>query len=212
MPPKPERREKVLRFIESRLLSGHCPSFTEIQKHFRLRSVNGVSKHIDALVTEGRLKRTPGTRRSLRLAHDVTIAVTIPSLGSIVAGKPERAEADLHNGKTSDIRSFGIPTDGRTFELTVKGDSMEGAGILEGDSVLLQNGLEPQHGDVVAALIDGEDTLKIFVREKNRCYLKAANPKYPDLVPAEELTITGVMVGLVRASRKAPQFKLKLSR
>ena len=212
MPPKPEKREKLFEFIQSKLREGVCPSFTEIQKHFKLKSPNGVAKHIGALIEEGRLQRTPGTRRSLRLPGDFQFSIPIPSLGSIIAGKPERAETELNNGRTSDIRSFGIPADGRTFELIVRGDSMEGAGILEGDSVVLKNGLEPEHGDIVAALIDREDTLKIFVRDKSRCYLKAANTKYPDLFPAEELTITGVMVGLIRATRKAPQYKRKIGR
>jgi len=212
MTPKAEKREKVFRFIEAALLKGSCPSFPEIQRHFRLKSPNSVTKHVNALVSAGLLEKTPGTRRSLRLPGEFQASIPIPTLGTIIAGKPERSEAELNNGRTSDIRSFGIPADNRTFELLVRGDSMQGAGILEGDSVVLKHGLEPEHGDVVAALIDGEDTLKIFVREKSRCYLKAANSKYQDLVPAEELTITGVMVGLIRATRKAPEFKRKLSR
>ncbi|MEO6181653.1 MAG: transcriptional repressor LexA [Verrucomicrobiota bacterium] len=209
MAPKAEKRQKVYKFIQSSLLKGVCPSFPEIQKHFKLKSVNGVAKHVEALVATGQLERTEGTRRSLRLPGEFQVAIPLQSLGSIIAGRPERAETELNNGRTSDIRSFGIPADGRTFELVVRGDSMQDAGILDGDSIVLKHGIDPEHGDVVAALIDREDTLKIFVREKNKCFLKAANSKYPDLIPTEELTITGVMVGLIRASRKAPQFKRK---
>jgi repressor LexA len=82
--------------------------------------------------------------------------------------------------------------------LRVNGDSMIGRHIVSGDIVVLEHGPEPRHGQVVAALIDGESTLKTFVRKGNKFYLKAENPKYPDLIPAEELMIQGVFKALIR--------------
>ncbi len=72
------------------------------------------------------------------------------------------------------------------------------AHILDGDIVILEDRKDVQNGDIVAALIDGETTLKRYVTEHGRPYLKAENPLYPNLVPARELRIQGVMVSLVR--------------
>lgn len=83
------------------------------------------------------------------------------------------------------------------FALRVRGDSMIDAHILDGDIVILEDRKEVHNGDIVAALID-ETTLKRYVTEHGRPYLKAENPLYPNLVPARELRIQGVMVSLVR--------------
>jgi len=79
---------------------------------------------------------------------------------------------------------------------------MIGAHILDGDIVILEDSKDVQNGDIVAALIDGETTLKRYVVEHGRPYLKAANPRYPNLIPARELKIQGVMVSLVRKQER----------
>ena len=79
---------------------------------------------------------------------------------------------------------------------------MIGAHIVDGDVVILEDAKEVHDGDVVAALIDGETTLKRYVVERGRPYLKAENPRYPNLVPARELKIQGVMVSLVRKQER----------
>ena len=78
------------------------------------------------------------------------------------------------------------------------GDSMIGRHIVDGDYVVLEHGPEPRNGDIVAALIDGESTLKTYVLKGGKPYLKAENPKYPDLIPAQELVIQGVFKSLIR--------------
>ena len=75
---------------------------------------------------------------------------------------------------------------------------MEGRHILEGDVVICEHGREPRKGDVVAALIDNESTLKTFVPRRNRAYLKAENPKYPNLIPTTDLVIQGVVIAVLR--------------
>ncbi len=75
---------------------------------------------------------------------------------------------------------------------------MTGKGILDGDLVLLEHGQEPRSGDIVAALIDGESTLKTFVLRGKRAFLRAESPNYPDLLPAEELMVQGVMRAVIR--------------
>jgi repressor LexA len=78
---------------------------------------------------------------------------------------------------------------------------MIGRHILPGDYAILEHGMEPRGGEVVAALIDNESTLKTFVKQKGKPFLKAENPRYPDLIPADELVIQGVMVALIRQYR-----------
>jgi len=75
---------------------------------------------------------------------------------------------------------------------------MIGKHIIPGDLAVIEPRAEPRPGDVVAALIDGESTLKTFMLRNGKPYLKAENPRYPDLIPAEELVIQGVLVALVR--------------
>ena len=98
---------------------------------------------------------------------------------------------------------FPLPEDftgtgGDLFMLRVRGDSMVDAGILDRDTVFLTP-REPRPRDIVAALIDGESTLKRFLVQRGLPFLRAENPRYPDLIPARELMIQGVMVGLLRA-------------
>jgi repressor LexA len=79
---------------------------------------------------------------------------------------------------------------------------MIGAHIVDGDIVILEDRKEVQNGDIVAALIDGETSLKRYVVDHGRPYLKAENPRYPNLVPARELKIQGVMVSLIRKHQR----------
>jgi repressor LexA len=79
---------------------------------------------------------------------------------------------------------------------------MIGAHILDGDIVILEDAKEVHNGDIVAALIDGETSLKRYVVEHGRPYLKAENPRYQDLVPARELKIQGVVVSLIRKQER----------
>jgi repressor LexA len=82
--------------------------------------------------------------------------------------------------------------------LQVRGDSMIGKHIMEGDYAVFEHGMTPRPGDVVAALIDNESTLKTFVIEQGKPGLRAENPRYPQLLPASELVIQGVMIALIR--------------
>ena len=94
--------------------------------------------------------------------------------------------------------SIGFKPTRNTFALRVAGDSMIGRHILDGDLVVLEHGPEPRNGQIVAALIDRECTLKTFIMRNGRPYLRAENPKYPKLFPAEELVIQGVFKALIR--------------
>lgn len=125
----------------------------------------------------------------------------IPLLGSIIAGSPETAEGRVEGCIDIDPATLRLPKNARTFALKVRGDSMRQAGILEGDVVIMEF-REARHGDIVAALIDGETTLKRFILQNGAPYLRAANPRYPDLIPARELVIQGVLIALLRVVEK----------
>jgi len=98
--------------------------------------------------------------------------------------------------------SVGFKPTRNTFALRVAGDSMLGRHILDGDIVVLEHGSEPRNGQIVAALIDGESTLKTFVVKSGKPWLRAENPKYPNLIPAQELMIQGVFKALIRKAKE----------
>jgi repressor LexA len=79
---------------------------------------------------------------------------------------------------------------------------MIGKQICDGDVVILEHGREPRNGQIVAALIDRKSTLKTFVVKGGKSFLKAENPKYPDLIPSEELMIQGVFRALIRKAKE----------
>lgn len=188
------RQREILEFVqEQRILTGRMPSTREIQRHFGFASQTAAVNHLKALEKKGRLKRLPGDLLPLaeRFFSDV------PLLGSIPAGMPSLEEEAVDGAVAVDLGSIGVSESARTFALTVRGDSMIDAHIQEGDVVILEY-KEPRDGDVVAALIDGETTLKRFVVENGTPYLKAENAAYPDLSPAIELVIQGVVVALTR--------------
>jgi len=127
--------------------------------------------------------------------------LTIPLLGSIAARFAVEAKQSSEGCITVDADTLHLPRNARTFALKVRGDSMNGINIVDGDNVILEF-RDPKHGDVVAALIDGETTLKRYVIRKGRPYLRAENPNYPDLIPARELVVQGVMVALLRVPQE----------
>jgi repressor LexA len=127
-----------------------------------------------------------------------TKVIDIPIYGEIPAGMATLAEQNIEGHMALDQGSVNTSRSNRTFALRVRGDSMIDAHILDGDVVILEDRQTAENGDTVAALIDGETTLKRYVMERGRPYLKAENPRFPNLIPARELRIQGVMVSLVR--------------
>jgi repressor LexA len=124
--------------------------------------------------------------------------VSVPIYGAIPAGRPVDATQEQEGCVLIDVDTLGIKPTARTFGLKVQGDSMIGKSIIDGDVVIIEHGVQPRSGDVVAALIDGQVTLKTFILQQGKPYLRAENPRYPNLIPQEELQIQGVMVALVR--------------
>ena len=199
--PLTDRQQQVLDFIHAHHRQhGVAPSLREIQHHFGLASPFGIKRHVDALTEKGALRRLDGKARGLLPAsHPRRGALAeIPLFGTIPAGYAVETQAIEHENYISlDTASLGVRPNTKLFALKVRGDSMVNASILDGDTVFLTP-REPRALDIVAALIDGESTLKRYLVQRGRPFLRAENPRYPDLLPANELVIQGVMVGLLR--------------
>jgi repressor LexA len=194
-----ERQRSVLEFIQSEQRDkGITPSTREIQHHFGFASQTSVMQYLDTLERKGFLNRHARKARALITPVQKVRITDIPIYGQIPAGMAALTEQTIEGHVSLDARSVNASKNGRTFALRVRGDSMIDAHILDGDIVILEDRKDVQNGDIVAALIDGETTLKRYVMEHGRPYLKAENPLYPDLTPARELRIQGVMVSLVR--------------
>ena len=194
------RQQEVLEFIRrQQQLTGFPPSSREIQTHFGFQSQTAAMNHLRALQRKGVINRTPGKARS---AVDPSFRFLpgfrpIPLLGQIPAGLPTETSEWRDSELGVDLAAFGVESRAEVFAVKVRGDSMIGAQIADGDTVLLQK-RAPKNGEIVAALIDGESTLKRYLLNHGEPFLKAENPLYPDLLPAAELVVQGVMIGLLR--------------
>jgi repressor LexA len=193
------RQKSVLDFIQREQRDkGLTPSTREIQSHFRFASQTSVMQYITALEKKGFLQRHAGKARALITSLQKQRIHDVPIYGQIPAGMAAMTEQEIEGHVSLDQHSANVSKAHGTFALRVRGDSMIGAHILDGDIVILEQSKEVHNGDIVAALIDGETTLKRYVVDRGRPYLKAENPRYPNLIPARELKIQGVMVSLVR--------------
>jgi len=203
------RQQEVLGFIQLYMReNGTWPSFREIEEHFGFKSTNAVMGHIKALEKKGYISRVPGQARTFRINFDLNEesqpedsldVIDIPIYGHIAAGFPDGVESGGEIGRLQiDSETAGIRRSRRSFALRVRGESMIDVGIFDGDTVVVEQ-CPPRDGDIVAALIDGETTLKRFMNKPGRSpYLKAENRNFPELHPVSELVIQGVARAVVR--------------
>lgn len=189
--------EKILQFITHYIAqNGHAPTLSEIGKAVDIRSKGTVHRYVQALIDKGQLHRTGRSWRGLRLTGENTRRLTIlPLVGRIAAGKPIEAIKDQKEINFSDLL---LGPD--RYALKVKGDSMIDAGILDGDLVIIKHAETANNGDVVVALIDGEEaTLKKLRKHGTRVELIPANQHLASMIyPADRVKIQGVLVGQVR--------------
>jgi len=203
------RQQEILQFLKDfSNEQGFWPSIREIQSHFRFRSTNAVAGHLRALEEKKAIKRIAGQARAYHIINELdddslppgtTDVIDIPVYGNIAAGYPDGVESGDAIGRiqiSSEI--IGRRRSSRNFALKVRGDSMINAGIFDGDTVIFES-REPNHNEIVAALIDGSTTLKRFIHEPG-CppYLKAENPDFPEIYPLNELIVQGVAQAVVR--------------
>jgi repressor LexA len=198
-----ERQSAVLNYIrQHQRETGFPPTSREIQRHFQFQSQTAAMNHLRALERKGVISRSPHKARGL---SDPAMTMhadhrIVSLLGAIPAGRAADTAGMEETRLAIDSKFFGVNPTTEIFALKVRGESMIGAQIADGDTVLLTRAT-PREGDIVAALIDGEVTLKRYQIKKGKPFLKAENAAYPDLMPATELVIQGVMIGLIRRSR-----------
>ena len=198
------RQREVLDYVRRiELQRGSGPTTRELQQHFGFKSQTAAVDHIRTLERKGALRKIARKARALTTSPPKLKLVHVPLFGSIPAGIPELIEQEPDGFVLLDTAALGLTERAVLFATRVRGDSMIGAHILDGDSAVFEV-REPLAGQIVAALIDGETTLKRYVQERGRPFLRAENPKYPDLIPLSELVIQGVLVHLQRNAVATP--------
>jgi repressor LexA len=196
------RQIEILKFIHTRVTEkGYPPTVREIGEAVQLSSTSTVHGHLSRLEKKGLILRDPTKPRAIELTSsglekiDVQPA-SIPMLGVVTAGEPILAVEDA-----SDF--FPIPPDlanstGSLFMLTIRGESMINAGILDGDQVIVRKQQSAQNGDIVIAMTDEDEaTCKRFYKEKNYIRLQPEND-YLEPIILPDVTILGLVVGLYR--------------
>ena len=182
------RLQKLKQFYTT---NRRLPTYTEMLDLFDFASRNAVFKLIHKWIEEGILEKMGN-----RLAPTEQF-FELPVLGFIQAGTPT-IHGDYYSEESISLDQYLVPNPGFTFLLRVSGDSMINAGIHEGDLVILDNKRTAKPGDIVAALVDNEWTLKYFNRANGKTYLTAANPAYAPIHPKENLAIGGVVVKVIK--------------
>ena len=200
-------QRKIVEFIQTCVRDTGCPpTRKEIARHFKYRSLTTVEEHLRLIALKGVLKIEPNTARGLQvlLPRQATRStlLDVPLFGSIPAGPPDEREQEIIRYLTLDPETVKTKLSPEAFALQVHGDSMVGRHILDGDQVIIEPRREARHQDVVAALIDGQTTLKTLLVKNGKAYLKAENPKYNDLIPKEDLRVNGVAVAVLRSLRR----------
>ncbi|MFB7716300.1 MULTISPECIES: transcriptional repressor LexA [unclassified Nocardia] len=182
---------------------GYSPSTREIGDSVGLKSGSSVSKHLKALEDRGFLTRSESVTRPMDVRLFLKSAapqqtsgdsVPVPVVGDIAAGTPILAEEH-----TDDVLSLPRELVGRgtVFGLRVRGDSMIDAAICDGDIVVIRKESEAHSGEIVAAMIDGEATVKVYRRRNGHVYLEPRNPAY-DVIDGDKAVVLGKVVSVMR--------------
>ena len=198
-----KRQQEILDYIAMYVRkNGYPPAIREIAKHFAI-SLKGATDHLYALRKKGLLEQGDKKYRSIKLVNydDEGEIVEIPILGTVAAGKPILSDEN-YEGKIRLNRSF-VKKGFRYFALRVKGDSMENAGIMEGDiAIILQQNMA-QNGEIVVAMVDENMdegfTIKRFYMEGSRIKLKPESPNHPIKYYNKDVLILGKLVSILRS-------------
>jgi repressor LexA len=200
-----ERQQQVLDYIRKTVADrGYPPSVREIGGAIGLSSPSTVHSHLSALVKAGAIKRDPTKPRAIMIVEDVQPVAAplpervreVPVLGRIAAGTPILAAEHVEEVLLLPVDLVGADP---VFLLEVKGDSMIDAGIFEGDLVAVHSQKDARDGEIVAALIDGEEaTVKRLRRRDGKVILEAANPAYEPMVFTNGVELVGKVVSVLR--------------
>ena len=199
-----ERQEQVLDHIRTTVRErGYPPSVREIGEAVGLSSPSSVHAQLNALVAAGVIRKDPSKPRAIVIIDEAPVQAVeerrvrdIPVLGRIAAGTPILAAEHVED-------VIPLPTElvgeGPVFLLRVKGDSMVGAGIHDGDLVAIHSQPDAADGEIVAALIDDEEaTVKRLRRKGGKVILESENPAYEPMVFSEGVELIGKVVSVLR--------------
>ena len=195
-----KRQREVYDYLQEYIrANGYAPTFQEIGQRFDLSSLATVHKHLSNLESKGLIKRHWNYSRAIELLsppRDGARVEEIPLLGRVAAGQPIEA---IETDDTLAVPEAFVGR-GKTFALRVKGDSMIGDGILDGDYIVVEERADAENGAMVVATVGTEATVKRLHREKGgRIRLQPANDAVPPiLVKASDVTIRGVVVAVMR--------------
>ncbi|HOX91709.1 MAG TPA: transcriptional repressor LexA [Spirochaetales bacterium] len=192
-----ERQKEFLDYIES-FIHGHPypPTIREIADNFGM-TVKGAYDHVKALERKGYIKIGENRSRSIELigkSSGSSPTIEVPILGEVAAGKPIFAD---ENYQASVHVPAGMVGKSRCFALKVRGDSMINAGILDGDTAIIEHREVAENGEIVVAMLEDSVTLKRFFRDKGKIRLAAENPAYSPIF-TQDVRILGRLRGLVR--------------
>ncbi|MGY4100063.1 transcriptional repressor LexA [Nocardia sp. R16R-3T] len=200
----PARQRRILATIRDWAQRyGYAPSTRDIGDAVGLRSSSSVSKHLKSLEDRGFLRRGETMSRPIDVrmflqasvvAEQSQDSVAVPVVGDIAAGTPILAEEHADDLMTLPRELVGR---GTVFGLRVRGDSMIDAAICDGDLVVIRKQHEAHSGDIVAAMIDGEATVKVYRRRNGHIYLEPRNPAY-DVIDGDEAVVLGKVVSVMR--------------
>lgn len=200
------RQKRILEFILSTVEErGYPPSVREIAEAVGLASPSTVHAHLEALQSKGYIRKDPTKPRAIEISYAPGMGPAVsragvkhvPLLGRIAAGSPVLAVEEIEDVLPLPASIVG---EGEFFGLRVKGDSMTGAGIMDGDVVVVRKQDDATPGEIVAALLEDEATVKTLVRADGKTLLRAENPAYPPIeVGAENSRILGKVVALLRS-------------
>ncbi len=192
------RQEQVLEFIrESVRVNGYPPTVREICSALDLSSPSTVHAHLGNLERLGLIRRDPTKPRALDIVSDPRPPRPLPLVGRVAAGQPILAEDNIE--EHVDVPGFLRRDDG-DFVLRVRGDSMTGAGIFDGDLIVVHPQEQAENGEIVVARVcEDEATTKRFYREGRMIRLEAENELYePIIVNADDVELVGRVVGVLR--------------
>ncbi len=193
-PTLTKRQKEIYEFLKDKIVNrGYGPTVREIGTHFGIRSPNGVMCHLKALEKKGLITREAHMSRAIQLTESPQQRMSLRLAGQIAAGSPLLAVED--NEKVDFSPLFNTDTH---FCLRVKGESMIEDQIADGDYVIIRKQKNCKNGDIVAALVDGDDaTLKRFYKDSGRIRLEPANAKMKPIF-SNNVQVLGVAVGVIR--------------
>ena len=191
MPRKTDLRDKVSRLRAFVIREKRMPGYNEMMEIFQYRSKNAVFGLLRRLAEHGYI-----AKRHRKIASTGKLIGAVRLLGAVQAGFPSPAEEELMD--TLNLDEFLVERPDATFMLKVTGDSMMDAGIHPEDLVLVEKGATPRNNDIVIAQVDGEWTMKYFVKDENGVRLEPANKNYQIIRPRNSLEIGGVVSTVIR--------------